>query len=204
MEEETVTLYRPVGSAELTLLRESGFKRWPPRLPEQPIFSPVTNEKYADEIASKWNARDSGVGFVTRFAVRKSFMDQFTIERVGASHHTEWWIPAERLEEMNDAIVGAIEVVGEFRKSADAPPDSVRPEDDSRPRMTMVVRLRNSSVTAKTIVLEPWAEERTLAPGAEVSISIESPTDDVLEVEISGDRTIVHAVEGSIVEFEDD
>lgn len=33
--QDTVTLYRPVGPKELELLKNSGFRRWPPRLPEQ-------------------------------------------------------------------------------------------------------------------------------------------------------------------------
>jgi len=36
---------------------------FPPRLPEQPIFYPVTNEKYAAEIASKWSTADKASGF---------------------------------------------------------------------------------------------------------------------------------------------
>jgi hypothetical protein len=39
-------LYRPVGPKELALIAESGFREFPPRLPEQPIFYPVTNEEY--------------------------------------------------------------------------------------------------------------------------------------------------------------
>ena len=115
-EVETVVLYRPTGPNELKLVEEASFKRWPPRLPEQPIFYPVTNEQYAKEIATQWNIRDSGVGYVTRFHVKKSFMDNYKIEQVGASHHTEWWIPAAELEELNDNIVGEIEVIGEYRK----------------------------------------------------------------------------------------
>lgn len=34
---ETMTLWRPTGPAELDLVRASGWKAWPPRLPEQPI-----------------------------------------------------------------------------------------------------------------------------------------------------------------------
>ena len=113
---DTVTMYRPTGPKELELVRASGSKRWPPRLPEQPIFYPVTNEQYAYEIASRWNVKEDGVGYVTRFAVRKSFMDQYEIHQVGAAHHTEWWIPAERLEELNDNIVGLIEVIAEHRR----------------------------------------------------------------------------------------
>ena len=110
----TVTLYRPTGPEELELVRQSGFLRWPPRLPEQPIFYPVTNEAYAIQIARDWNVKQSGCGYVTRFEVQQDFMAQFPIEQVGASSHTEWWVPAERLEELNDHIVGLIEVIHSF------------------------------------------------------------------------------------------
>jgi hypothetical protein len=36
MAEKSVTLWRPVGPAELALIHASGMR--PPRLPEQPIF----------------------------------------------------------------------------------------------------------------------------------------------------------------------
>src|SRR5689334_19173021 len=114
MLDETTTLFRPTGPKELELVRESGWLRWPPRLPEQPIFYPVTNEEYATEIAAKWNVSASGRGFVTRFRVRTSFMSRYPVQRVGAAHHTEWWIPAADLEELNDNIVGTIEVIASF------------------------------------------------------------------------------------------
>ncbi len=113
--EETVTLYRPTGPEELELVKQTGYTKWPPRLPEQPIFYPVTNELYAREIATKWNVRDSGVGYVTRFEVKKEFIYKYEIHQVGASHHTEWWIPAEELEQLNENIVGKIEIIGEYR-----------------------------------------------------------------------------------------
>lgn len=118
MKEETVTLYRPTGPKELELVKQSDFKRWPPRLPEQPIFYPVTNESYAKQIAMQWNIKDSGVGYVTRFEVKKSFIDRYPIQKVGGANHTEWWIPAEELEELNNNIVGSIEIVGEYRTEA--------------------------------------------------------------------------------------
>ena len=46
-EPKTTTLYRPVGANELALIEASGFTRFPPRLPDQPIFYPVLNEEYA-------------------------------------------------------------------------------------------------------------------------------------------------------------
>lgn len=116
--EDTITMYRPTGPKELEWLKLSGFRRWPPRLPEQPIFYPVTNERYAVEIASRWNVKDDDVGYVTRFAVRSSFISRYEVQKVGGDYHTEWWVPAEELEELNDNIVGLIEVIGEYRRQA--------------------------------------------------------------------------------------
>ncbi len=119
-EEETVTMYRPTGPLEIKLVEESGFRAWPPRLPEQPIFYPVTNEEYAKEIAIKWNIKDSKVGYVTMFRVKKSFAQRYPIQKVGGAQHTEWWIPAEDLDELNSNIVGKIEVIGEYREEPGA------------------------------------------------------------------------------------
>ena len=112
MTENLITLYRPCGQKEFDLVASSGFKRWPPRLPEQSIFYPVTNEQYAWEI-NKWNVSQFSKGYVTRFLVKDAFMARFKVETVGGRQHTEWWIPAEDVEEMNDNIVGLIEVIGE-------------------------------------------------------------------------------------------
>jgi hypothetical protein len=115
--EETTILYRPVGANELRLIAESGYSAFPPRLPGQPIFYPVLNEEYATQIARDWNAKDSQsrVGYVTRFAVRTSYLSQFAVQKVGGALHLEYWIPAEKLEEFNQNIVGKIEVISEFR-----------------------------------------------------------------------------------------
>ena len=68
-------LYRPVGTKELQLIAESGFKCFPPRLPEQPIFYPVLSQEYATEIASNWNVKynDDHMGYVTQFEVDDEF-----------------------------------------------------------------------------------------------------------------------------------
>ncbi len=110
-----VTLYRPVGSKELALIRESGFRAFPPRLPEQPIFYPVLNEAYAVQIARDWNVRESGSGYVTRFRVSATFLTRYQRQVVGAARHEELWVPATELEEFNRQIRGPIEVIAEFR-----------------------------------------------------------------------------------------
>jgi hypothetical protein len=114
--DETTVLYRPVGQKELDLIRESSFTSFPPRLPEQPIFYPVTNEEYATQIARDWNARlnDDRVGYVTRFKVRTDYLSRYEIHTVGGSQHQEYWIPAEDLAEFNQNLIGKIEVVAEF------------------------------------------------------------------------------------------
>ena len=114
---ETVTLYRPVGEAELALIRAADMRAFPPRLPQQPIFYPVTNERYATEITARWNATQahSPVGYVLRFEVDAAYLAQFERQVVGRSYHEEYWIPAERLDEFNRHIVGRIEVLSEHR-----------------------------------------------------------------------------------------
>jgi len=115
MKIETTILYRPVGPKELALIAASGFREFPPRLPDQPIFYPVLNEEYARQIAREWNVQASGAGYVTRFAVRKDFLARYEERQVGSSIHRELWIPAEELAEMNRNIVGLIEVVAEYK-----------------------------------------------------------------------------------------
>ncbi len=114
---KTVTLYRPTGPNELALVKQSNYKQWPPRLPEQPIFYPVLNESYAIEIARDWNVKDSGVGFVTRFEVDADYLSQFDVQQVGGSTHLEYWIPAEELKNFNKHIQGEIQVIHEFKKN---------------------------------------------------------------------------------------
>lgn len=110
----TLTLWRPVGPAELALIEESGMTAFPPRLPDQPVFYPVTTEEYAVKIARDWNVPASGSGFVTRFEVERSFIDQYRLEDAGGRAHQEYWIPAEDLAAFNEAIVGTISVVRRF------------------------------------------------------------------------------------------
>jgi hypothetical protein len=110
----TITLWRPVGPQELKLIEASEMQAFPPRLPEQPIFYPVLSEAYAVQIARDWNVPASGAGFVTRFAVLKSFLDRYRVGHAGSKAHLEYWIPAEDLDDFNKAIVGRIEVTATF------------------------------------------------------------------------------------------
>ncbi|SHG35768.1 ADP-ribosylation/crystallin J1 [Bradyrhizobium erythrophlei] len=111
---DAVTLWRPVGPRELELIRKANMRAFPPRLPDQPIFYPVLSEEYAVKIARDWNVPASGSGFVTRLQVRRSFLDNYSVQKAGGSAHLEYWIPAEDMVAFNRAIVGKISVVAEF------------------------------------------------------------------------------------------
>jgi hypothetical protein len=115
---DTITVYRPVGQKELDLIRQSGSRAFPPRLPTQPIFYPVLNEDYAVQIARDWNTKDAAsdyVGYVTCFQVGADFLSRYEVHTVGGKTHQEYWIPAEELTEFNANIIGTIEVIAEFR-----------------------------------------------------------------------------------------
>ena len=114
-------LYRPIGLFEYQLIEKSGFKNFPPRLYWQPIFYPVLNQKYAEKIALDQNTKDQAsgyIGYVTRFELSDEYLAQFEIHTVGDDFCQELWIPAERLDEFNQQIIGNIEVVNIFKGEA--------------------------------------------------------------------------------------
>lgn len=111
---DRLILYRPVGPQELALIAASGWREFPPRLPDQPVFYPVMNEEYATQIARDWNVPGSGSGYVTRFAVCARYAARFPVQRAGAGVHRELWVPAGELPEFNRHIAGEIEVIAEF------------------------------------------------------------------------------------------
>jgi hypothetical protein len=115
---DTVVLYRPTGETELALIRDSEWRAFPPRLPEQPIFYLVLDEEYAIQIARDWNTRDGGIGFVLRFQVDHDYLSRYPVQTVGARIHREYWIPAEDVPEFNRNIIGTIEVVHRFESHA--------------------------------------------------------------------------------------
>jgi hypothetical protein len=115
LKNELTTLYRPVGPKELKLIEQSGWKKFPPRLSEQPIFYPVMNEEYATQIARDWNVPASGSGYVTKFNVKTDYVKKFPVQNVGGEIHNELWVPAAELEEFNNNIVGLIEATQIFK-----------------------------------------------------------------------------------------
>lgn len=110
-EDGSTTLWRPVGPAELDLLRAADMRAWPPRLPDQPIFYPVLNEAYARQIAAEWNVDASGSGYVTRFRLPTNFARRYPTCQAGGRDKLELWIPAADIDELNRNLIGSVEVV---------------------------------------------------------------------------------------------
>ena len=113
----TTKLFRPVGQGELDLIAGAGFKAFPPRLPEQPIFYPVLTKEYAEQIARDWNTKDehSGfIGYVLEFDVDAEYLNRFEVRKVGGDKHLEYWIPAAELDEFNRHIQGEIRAISRF------------------------------------------------------------------------------------------
>lgn len=112
---DTLTLWRPTGQAELDLVAASGWRAWPPRLDDQPIFYPVLNRWYATKIAREWSVPAEGVGYVTRFDVQRSYLDRYEVQQAGGRDVLEYWIPAEELGDFNAHIVGVIVEEADYR-----------------------------------------------------------------------------------------
>ena len=87
--EMITTLYRPVNQAELDLIQNSNWEKFPARLPEQPIFYPVTNEAYAVQITTEWNVPAYGVGYVVEFDLPTKWLAKYNVENVGGEIHNE-------------------------------------------------------------------------------------------------------------------
>ena len=110
-------LYRPVGLRELQLIIDNGYKKFPPRLSWQPIFYPVLNQAYAEQIALEWNTSDEFSGYcgiVTAFCLPRDYLQKYPIQNVGAKTHEELWVPSEELEDFNNQIIGGIEITKVF------------------------------------------------------------------------------------------
>ncbi len=103
-------LFKPASKREYILIKQSGFKKFPKRLPKQTILHFVLNENYATEIASKWKSKDEE-SYVLHFLIDDEYIKNFRIHTVGKDYHKEFWIPAGELPEFNDNIIGLISFV---------------------------------------------------------------------------------------------
>ena len=115
--DETIVLYRPAGQNELDLIKKTGFRSFPLHLEGLPIFNFLLNEEYATFIARECNANDAFfgyTGYVLRLSVRSDFVAQFAIWKEDSAIALEYGIPADRIMQFNESIVGMIELIARY------------------------------------------------------------------------------------------
>ncbi|WP_374322027.1 hypothetical protein [Brevundimonas sp.] len=120
----TIVLFRPVGTAELALIEATNWRAFPPRLPDQPIFYPVMNFDYAEQIARDWNSKHepSRVGHVLSFDLPDDVTVRWPVQAAGGKVHEELWVLADELDDFNAMIIGPIRHIATYR-------DGVRTEE---------------------------------------------------------------------------
>ena len=62
---------------------------------------------------------------------------------------------------------------------------------------TVRLRVANRHATAQTLVIEPWADELTLAPGQTVTITSEGELSSALEIEVEPGRLTFYAFDSA-------
>ena len=145
-------LFRPLGLDELALIWDSGCREFPPRLPDQPIFYPVTSAEYVIQIARDWNTKSSSYGgYVNSFDVDDAYLSKFDRHVVGSAVHQEYWIPAKELPNFNQAIRGWIEVDAAFFGAwflGFIPDEAGLSGKNAEEQFVILARSRDSSPTA--------------------------------------------------------
>jgi hypothetical protein len=132
----------------------------------------------------------SGVGHVTRFKVQKAFMDRYGTRQVGGAYHTEWWIPAEELEALNDHLTveawQADVAVSDVRMQWD--PDHA-PDGSKLERRAIQLGLRGAALKAmagdellEVIDVSPFiTEQRRFIHSAAHYAELQTPVETVFE-----------------------
>ena len=117
LSDTAVALYYSMDQREYERLQHTQRAAVPARPPEDPILYLTLTEQHASEIAARWDAARNGsaVGYVSRLKVAKRFLDRYEVHSVGGSKYREYWIPAEDIDKLNRSLLGAIEVIGEYR-----------------------------------------------------------------------------------------
>ncbi|BCJ46443.1 hypothetical protein GCM10010168_60820 [Actinoplanes ianthinogenes] len=111
-----VTVWRSVGQGELDAVASSGWRAWPPRLPDQPIFSVVSDRRHAVRICRERIVPAEGVGYVARFDLPRRFLDRF--EGTGRNE-SEYRIPANEVAGLNTHVIGVIVEDADYRGPVD-------------------------------------------------------------------------------------
>ena len=118
---DVVTLWRAAGPYEWERVVQCGCWAWPPRTSEEPVLLAVADERRATTIARHLVAPRDGAAHVTRFDVRAEWLGGLP---ASGQDLGEYEIPGDRLAELNENIVGAIQQL--TRYVGPAVPESIK------------------------------------------------------------------------------
>jgi len=117
MTDKTHILYRAIGLSEMLQILEEE----PHQLPETFAYSAticlMLSESHAHKIAQDYKSHDTNTGyagFVIRFHVDATYLNQLETNTITDSGETFLQIPTEQLSELNRHIVGNIEMVAAY------------------------------------------------------------------------------------------
>ncbi|GAB7040722.1 MULTISPECIES: SMI1/KNR4 family protein [Catenuloplanes] len=112
---DTITLWRSVGQAELDFVASSGWRAWPVRLPDQPVFSAGPDRQRAVRMCRERTVPAEGMGYVIQFDVLRAFLDRYEAFHDTRHDELEYRIPASDCAELNAHIIGAIREEADYR-----------------------------------------------------------------------------------------
>lgn len=109
---ELQELYRPVGSNELAWIRRSGWTRFPASLIKEPVFFPFIDDACACKPSVRQTHAVTPVACIIRFHVVKDYLKKYPVLHVGADMRSELHVPPDALDDLNNNIIGLIEITG--------------------------------------------------------------------------------------------
>ncbi len=111
---ETLTLYKPLTPIQLAAVIESGWRSFSLDHPSQKNFYLKVNKNYADLVAKMWSAPKYSAGYVAELEIEQHFIEQYELQSIAYDDQSEYRIPVEDLNKLNQHIIGLIDVISAF------------------------------------------------------------------------------------------
>lgn len=109
-----ILLFKSLNPAQLARVIASDWRLLYPDTAQQQIFYPKVNIHYAEQIARQWDARRYAAGYVVKFLVSADFLGRYELQTVAYAEHREYKVPITELDQLNENIIGKIELVSAF------------------------------------------------------------------------------------------
>lgn len=108
---ETITLWAAIDAADFKQFAALNWRSFPPSRQDRLVF---LNKDFATTVARDLNAPRGG-GWVVEFELKRRFYEDYGFDEDNAHEHRDYRINAADVDRFNEAIVGDLKVVAEFR-----------------------------------------------------------------------------------------